>query len=83
MCCVGAELVKHSIKIPSDMAFNLMILHSYILVKVGFSNYFYVLMRSLTFNLQMHVKLGDHLKGARMLIRVANNISKFPSRKLY
>ena len=25
---------------------------------------------------------GDHLKGARMLIRVANNISKFPSRKL-
>ncbi len=31
----------------------------------------------------MHVKLGDHLKGARMLIRVANNISKFPSRKRY
>ena len=28
----------------------------------------------------MHVKLGDHLRGARMLIRVANNISKFPSR---
>ncbi|KAM6132739.1 LOW QUALITY PROTEIN: WD repeat-containing protein 19 [Pterocles gutturalis] len=26
-----------------------------------------------------HVKRGDHMKGARMLIRVANNISKFPS----
>ena len=31
--------------------------------------------------LQIHVKRGDHMKGARMLIRVANNISKFPSRK--
>lgn len=30
---------------------------------------------------QIHVKNGDHMKGARMLIRVANNISKFPSRK--
>lgn len=30
---------------------------------------------------QVHVKSGDHMKGARMLIRVANNISKFPSRK--
>ena len=30
---------------------------------------------------QLHVKRGDHLKGARMLIRVANNISKFPARK--
>lgn len=25
------------------------------------------------------MKKGDHLKGARLLIRVANNISKFPS----
>ena len=33
--------------------------------------------------LQIHVKKGDHLKGARMLIRVANNISKFPSRKSF
>ena len=56
------ELKKHKIKIPQEMATNLMILHSYILVKI-------------------HVKRGDHLKGARMLIRVANNISKFPSRK--
>ncbi|XP_076446829.1 WD repeat-containing protein 19-like isoform X2 [Babylonia areolata] len=54
------ELKSHQIKIPSEMATNLMILHSYILVKI-------------------HVKKGDHLKGARMLIRVANNISKFPS----
>ncbi|ESO89539.1 hypothetical protein LOTGIDRAFT_218902 [Lottia gigantea] len=54
------ELNQNQIKIPSEMQSNLMILHSYILVK-------------------MHVKKGDHLKGARMLIRVANNISKFPS----
>jgi WD repeat-containing protein 19 len=31
--------------------------------------------------MQVHVKRGDHLKGARMLIRVSNNISKFPARK--
>ncbi|KAK3739122.1 hypothetical protein QZH41_010524, partial [Actinostola sp. cb2023] len=53
------ELIQQKIKIPTEMSQNLMILHSYILVKV-------------------HVKRGDHLKGARMLIRVANNISKFP-----
>ncbi|XP_066602951.1 WD repeat-containing protein 19 [Prorops nasuta] len=28
---------------------------------------------------RLHVKRSDHLRGARMLIRVANNISKFPS----
>ncbi|CAB4023346.1 WD repeat-containing 19-like, partial [Paramuricea clavata] len=56
------ELLQHKIKIPTEMKQNLMILHSYILVKV-------------------HVKRGDHLKGARMLIRVSNNISKFPARK--
>lgn len=54
------ELTDHSIKIPTEMMQNLMILHSYILVK-------------------LHVKRGDHSKGARMLIRVANNISKFPA----
>ncbi|KAM3864863.1 WD repeat-containing protein 19 [Diretmus argenteus] len=53
------ELQAQKIKIPAEMATNLMILHSYILVKI-------------------HVKRGDHLKGARMLIRVSNNISKFP-----
>ncbi|XP_037247297.1 WD repeat-containing protein 19 isoform X2 [Falco rusticolus] len=55
-----SELKTQKIKIPSEMATNLMILHSYILVKT-------------------HVRRGDHMKGARMLIRVANNISKFPS----
>ena len=56
------ELKQRKIKIPTEMATNLMILHSYILVKI-------------------HVGRGDHMKGARMLIRVANNISKFPSRE--
>jgi WD repeat-containing protein 19 len=54
------ELRKQDIKIPSEMSQNLMLLHSYSLVKV-------------------HVKKGDHLRAARLLLRVANNISKFPS----
>ncbi|XP_023012404.2 intraflagellar transport protein Oseg6 isoform X1 [Leptinotarsa decemlineata] len=54
------ELKQNGIKIPYEMYANLMLLHSYILVR-------------------LHVRRGDHLKGARMLIRVANNISKFPS----
>ncbi|XP_056442831.1 WD repeat-containing protein 19 [Gadus chalcogrammus] len=54
------ELQTQRIKIPAEMGTNLMVLHSYILVKI-------------------HVKRGDHLKGARMLIRVSNNISKFPA----
>ena len=28
---------------------------------------------------RLHVRRGDHLRGARMLLRVANNISKFPA----
>ena len=28
---------------------------------------------------RLHVRRGDHLAGARMLLRVANNISKFPA----
>lgn len=28
---------------------------------------------------RIHIKQGDHLKGARMLLRVAKNISKFPT----
>ena len=55
-----SQLKKQFIRIPSEMVQNLMVLHSYILVKVL-------------------VKRGDHLRGARMLIRVANNISKFPA----
>lgn len=58
------ELKQNNIKIPNEMHSNLMLLHSYILVR-------------------LHVRRGDHLKGARLLIRVANNISKFPSRKLH
>ncbi|KAJ0055626.1 hypothetical protein NL108_006477 [Boleophthalmus pectinirostris] len=54
------ELQAQKVRIPSEMSTNLMILHSYLLVKV-------------------HVKRGDHLKAARMLIRVSNNISKFPA----
>uniref|UniRef100_A0A8C5I6Y2 WD repeat-containing protein 19 n=1 Tax=Gouania willdenowi TaxID=441366 RepID=A0A8C5I6Y2_GOUWI len=54
------ELQAQNIKIPAEMATNLMILHSYLLVKI-------------------HVKREDHLKAARMLIRVSNNISKFPA----
>ena len=49
------NLLKHKIKIPNEMVHNLMLLHSYILVK-------------------LHVKKGDHMKAARMLIRVASNI---------
>jgi WD repeat-containing protein 19 len=55
-----AELKRNKIRIPNEMEQNLMLLHSYILVKV-------------------HMKLGDHLMAARMLVRVANSISKFPS----
>ena len=28
---------------------------------------------------RLHVRRGQHERGARMLLRVANNISKFPS----
>ncbi|XP_060531606.1 WD repeat-containing protein 19 isoform X2 [Cylas formicarius] len=54
------ELRQNSIKTPLEMYSNLMLLHSYILVR-------------------LHVRRGDHSKGARLLIRVADNISKFPS----
>lgn len=54
------ELRQRSMHIPAEMVNNLMLLHSYILVR-------------------LHVRRGDHLKGARMLIRVASNISRFPS----
>lgn len=30
---------------------------------------------------RLHVRRGQHTKGARMLVRVAQNISKFPSRE--
>jgi len=53
------ELTAQRIRVPQELALNLMLLHSYVLV------------RPLT-------KMGDHLTGARMLIRVAKHISKFP-----
>jgi len=53
------ELTAQRIRVPQELALNLMLLHSYVLV------------RPLT-------KMGDHLSGARMLIRVAKHISKFP-----
>ncbi|GAB1289679.1 WD repeat-containing protein 19 [Apodemus speciosus] len=93
-----AELKSQKIKIPSEMATNLMILHSYILVKCAvlyipegqrLSPAEAAERSSLESSLGpqwlppgksgIHVKSGDHMKGARMLIRVANNISKFPS----
>ena len=43
---VSTELTKHNIKIPSDMVFNLMILHSYILVKVIYKLYVEILFYS-------------------------------------
>ena len=49
------NLLQQKIKIPNEMVHNLMLLHSYILVK-------------------LHVKRGDHVTAARMLIRVASNI---------
>lgn len=54
------ELMQHKIPIPSDLRRNLLLLHSYILVK-------------------KLVKKGDHAAAARMLIRVAKSISKFPT----
>lgn len=59
MCC---ELRMNDLKISNEMMFNLMLLHSYILVR-------------------LHVRRGDHVKAAVLLIRVADNISKFPARK--
>ena len=53
------ELTAQRIRVPQELAQNLMLLHSYVLV------------RPLT-------KLGDHLSAARMLVRVAKHISKFP-----
>eukprot|EP00041_Stephanoeca_diplocostata_P037132 m.1387941 g.1387941 ORF g.1387941 m.1387941 type:complete len:1371 (-) comp24985_c0_seq2:183-4295(-) len=52
------DLTKNDIRIPNEMANNLMILHSYRIVK-------------------QQIGRKNHYKAARMLIRVANVISKF------
>ena len=54
------ELMSEGKKPPAELSRQLMLLHSYVLVKV-------------------QVKLGDHTAAARMLMRVAKNISKFPA----
>ena len=53
----------------TEMAQNLALLHSYLI------NTFPVSYCLFVFVLQLHVKRGNHLKSARMLIRVANNTS--------
>ncbi|GAB1599158.1 repeat-containing 19-like [Argonauta hians] len=54
------ELKDNKMKIPAEMSANLMILHSYLLVRTC-------------------MKLKATVRSARLLVRVANNISKFPS----
>lgn len=54
------ELAAGGKRPPAELSRQLMLLHSYVLVKVL-------------------VKLGDHPGAARMLHRVAKNISKFPA----
>lgn len=49
-------------KVPLEMEKMLMLLHSYVLVKIL-------------------VRIDDHEGAAKMLVRVAKNISKFPARK--
>lgn len=79
---IFTELVRNEIDVPLDMSQSLMLLHSYLLVKVtrqtckNSCN-----LHQIVVFLQLHVKLGNHLTGARMLVRVANSISRFPARE--
>jgi WD repeat-containing protein 19 len=75
------QLKKVQAKIPSDLDRMLMLLHSYILVKVFFKSPLpiYIFCYILIEIIQTLIRMDDHEKGARMLIRVANNISKFPT----
>lgn len=54
------DIKTHNLKIPFDLNYKLMLIHSFQLAK-------------------RLVKIGNHLGAARMLIRVADNISQFPS----
>ncbi|CAF3582253.1 unnamed protein product [Adineta steineri] len=54
------ELKAQQTAIPFEMANSLMLLHSYILVKI-------------------QIKLNNHNRAARLLNRVAHNVSKFPA----
>ena len=71
--CVRNLRRVHS-KIPMELERTLMILHSYVLVKVRWKH-----VRNFDSS-QVMVKLDDHELAARLLKRVANNISKFPNR---
>ncbi|CAG2108726.1 unnamed protein product [Medioppia subpectinata] len=53
------ELKRQSIAVPSEMVNSLMLIHSYILIKLW-------------------IRVGDHMRSAKLLIRVANNLSRFP-----
>ncbi|ORX55502.1 hypothetical protein BCR36DRAFT_581508 [Piromyces finnis] len=53
-------LTKINSKIPNEIEKMLMLIHSYILIK-------------------LLLKLDEHMMASRMLIRVSNNISKFPA----
>lgn len=57
---MAVELKLNNLKISAEMMSSLMLLHSYVLVKI-------------------HVKRNDHIKAAILLIRVADNMSKFPA----
>jgi len=57
-------LTKINSKIPNEIEKMLMLIHSYILIK-------------------LLLKIDEHMKAARMLIRVSNNISIFPSHAAY
>ncbi|KAK0417556.1 hypothetical protein QR680_013078 [Steinernema hermaphroditum] len=54
------ELKQQRIRIPAEMVNNLMLVHSYLIVK-------------------SHIKKNDQNTAARLLIRVADNISRFPT----
>ena len=97
-CRFSVDLRNRGITISNDMKQSLMLLHSYVLVKVSHTHthihthththththmhasvtYFFIFSNLA----QVHVKRGEHVMAARLLIRVANNISKFPSREL-
>ncbi|XP_054159699.1 WD repeat-containing protein 19-like [Oppia nitens] len=53
------ELKRHQIAVPSEMTNSLMLIHSYILIKIW-------------------IRVGDHMRSAKLLTRVANNLSRFP-----
>lgn len=88
-----AKLKEKGMKIPIGMSQSLMLLHSYSLAKVivkfvhlfflmqCYTIHFLITMDYFYLFFQLHMQRGDHMKSARMLIRVSNNLNKFPRRK--